>query len=300
MIERLVVMKRFAVFIVSLLLILIAGCAGANSFQVKLSTPKTFTPGKAFPMQIKIFDNQGRPVKGAKVSAELNMKNMDHGTIPDSIEETGDSKYVGIANLSMNGDWVADIKMENNRKTMEEEKQFTIEALTRENDHKVTKQVGLPDIKLIDENGKPVTKQNLFGKTVAMTFTYVNCDDPNACPILLGNFSNLQQDIKSKGINPKNILLVSVSIDPENDTPAVLKDHAKKMNFDTSYLKMLTGNRTEIKKIADTLGEHFEKKGSEVIHDNKTFIFNSDGTLTHEFSGSYIDREELYQVVTGN
>lgn len=183
---------------------------------------------------------------------------------------------------------------------MEEEKQFTIEALTKENAHKVTKQVGLPDIKLIDENGKPVIKQNLLGKRVAMTFTYVNCDDPNACPILLGNFSNLQQDIKSKGINPKNILLVSVSIDPEYDTPAVLKNHAKKMNFDTSYLKMLTGNRTEIKKLADTLGEHFEKKGSEVIHDNKTFIFNSDGNLTHEFTGSYIDREELYQVVTGN
>lgn len=67
-----------------------------NSFQVKFSTPKTFTPGNAFPMQIKILDNQGRPVKGAKVSAELNMKNMDHGTIPVSIEETGDSKYVGI------------------------------------------------------------------------------------------------------------------------------------------------------------------------------------------------------------
>ncbi|MDQ0198664.1 SCO family protein [Neobacillus ginsengisoli] len=293
-------MKKFVIFIGCLILVLIAGCSGANSLQVKLSTPKTFTPGKAFPMLIKILDKQGKPVKGAKVSAELNMKNMDHGTIPVSIEETGDGKYIGIANISMNGDWVADIKVDNNGKTEEVEKQFTVAALTKENAHRVTKQVALPEFKLIDENGKLVTKQDLLGKTVAMTFTYVNCDDPNACPILLGNFSNLQQDIKSKGINSNNILLVSISIDPKNDTPAKLKEHAKKMKFDTSYLKMLTGEMTEIKKLSNTLGEHFEKKGSEVIHDNKTFIFNPDGQLTHEFSGSYIDRDELFQVVTGS
>lgn len=61
---------------------------------------------------------------------------------------------------------------------------------------------------------------------------------------------------------------------------------------------MLTGDMKEIKTLADTLGEHFEKKGAEVLHDNKTFIFNSDVKLTHEFTGSIIDRNELYQVVT--
>ncbi|MGZ4161573.1 MAG: FixH family protein, partial [Neobacillus sp.] len=128
-------MKKFAIFIPVLLMILLAGCGGANNYQVKLSTPKTFTPGKPFPMQIKILDEQGKLVKGAKISAELNMKNMDHGMIPVTIEETGDGKYVGIANLSMNGDWVAEIKVDNNGKTVEEEKQFTVEALTKENAH---------------------------------------------------------------------------------------------------------------------------------------------------------------------
>jgi cytochrome oxidase Cu insertion factor (SCO1/SenC/PrrC family) len=228
------------------------------------------------------------------------MKNMDHGTIPISIEEAGDGKYVGIANLSINGDWLADVKVEYEGKKFEEEKQFTVDVKTKENAHKVSKQVSLPDFNLIDENGSQVTKQDLLGKTVVMTFTYVNCDDPNACPVLLGNFSRLQEDIKTKGINPNNIILASVSIDPENDNPTVLKEHARKMNFDTSYLKMLTGNMGEIKKLADTLGEHFEQKGSEVIHDNKTFIFDTKGKLTHEFNGSFVDREELFQIIVGN
>ena len=70
------------------------------------------------------------------------------------------------------------------------------------------------------------------------------------------------------------------------------------MHFDFSYLKMLTGDLSEVKKLSSTLGEHFQKQGSELIHDNKTFIFDSNGKLTHEFLGSSIDREEIYQILT--
>ena len=290
-------MKRFSVFIMSLIILFIVGCGASNNLTVKLTTPKTFTPGKIFAMQFTVVDNKGNPIQGAEVSANLNMKKMDHGTTPVAVEEIGDGKYIGTANLAMNGDWVASIKMEHDGEMVEDEKQFTVEAKTLENAHKVTQEVTLPDFKLIDENGNSVTKQDLIGKTVVMTFTYVNCVDPNACPILLGNFSNLQQDLKSKGTNTENLLLVSVSLDPENDTPEAMKEHAKKMNFDMSYLKMLTGDVNEIQNLADTLGEHFEAKGAEVIHDNKTFIFNSNGKLTHEFTGSIIDRNELYQIV---
>lgn len=285
---------------ISLMVFIIAGCGGTKEFQVKLSTPKTFTEGKAYPMQIKITDQKGNPVKGAHVNAEVNMKNMDHGTVPVTVEETEDGKYIGLANLAMNGDWIASIKVEKNGKSVEEEKEFSVEAATMENAHKVTKQVSLPDFHLFDQKGQQVMKQDLLGKTVVLTFTYVNCADPNACPVLLANFRNLQEDLKAGGIDTDKILLASVSVDPENDTPKVMKEHAKEMNFDMTYLKMLTGKMSEIKKVANTLGEHFEKQGNEVMHDNKTFIFNPNGELTHEFTGSLIDREELLQVVAGN
>ncbi|QCJ42118.1 redoxin domain-containing protein [Bacillus sp. S3] len=291
-------MKKIPVIMMSLILVLIAGCGTAKNINVKLSTPKTFTPGKPIVMQFTIKDGEGNPVEDANITANLNMKNMDHGTIPVSAEDIGEGKYVGTADLPMNGDWIAAISVEHDGKKFEEEKQFSVEVKTAENAHKVTKDVSLPDFNLVDENGGPVTKQDLFGKTVVMTFTYVNCIDPNACPILLGNFSNLQHDIKAKGNNPRNLLLVSVSLDPEKDTPEAMKEHAEKMNFDLSYLKMLTGEMGEIQKLTATLGVYFEKKGTEVLHDNKTFIFNQDGKLTHEFTGSYMDRDELLQVVT--
>lgn len=280
------------------MILFIAGCGISNNITVKLTTPKTFTPGKIYAMQFTVGDKQGNPLEGAKVSAELNMKNMDHGTIPVAVEEIGDGKYIGTASVAMNGEWVAAIKVEDDKKIVEDEKHFTVEAKTLETAHKVTKSVSLPDFKLIDQNGRSVTKQDLIGKTVVLTFTYVNCLDPNACPILLSNFSNLQQDLKSKESKIDNLILVSVSLDPENDTPEAMKEHAKKMNFDLSYLKMLTGDMSQIQSLAATLGEHFEKTGVEVLHDNKTFVFNKNGLLTHEFTGSNINSNELFQVVT--
>ncbi|MCQ6280114.1 SCO family protein [Bacillus sp. EB600] len=292
-------MKRVAIFAVSLLLFFIAGC-GSDHVQIKLYTPKTFTPGQPFAMQFKILDSKGTPVTGAKVTADLNMKNMDHGTVSIVTQEIGDGMYVGQANLMMNGDWVATVKVDHGGKSDEEDKSFSIDVKTKESAHKVTKHVELPNFALIDQNGQQVTKKDLIGKTVAMTFTYVNCTDPNACPVLLGNFSKLQQEIKANNVPTNRILLVSVSIDPKNDTPKVLKKHAQEMNFDTSYLKMLTGDLSEIVKVTNPLGEHFEKKDAEVIHDNKTLVFDQTGTLTHEFTGSYIDQEELFQVVAGH
>ncbi|MBO0962411.1 FixH family protein [Neobacillus sp. MM2021_6] len=294
-------MKKISIFIISLLLVFVAaGCGASNNVNVKLSAPKTFTPGKPYAMQIKVTDKAGNPVKGAKVSANLNMKNMDHGTISVTAEEIGDGKYIGTADLPMNGDWLATILVEHEGAKVEEEKQFSVEVKTAENAHKVSKDVTMPDFNLSDEKGNKVSKQNLLGKTVVLTFTYVNCIDPNACPILLGNYSNLQQDLKANGSKTDNLVLVSVSLDPENDSPEAMKEHAQKMNFDMSYLKLLTGGMNDIQKLTDALGVHFEKQGTEVIHDNKTFIFNENGKLTHEFTGSYIDRNELLQVVTAS
>ncbi|MFD0825396.1 SCO family protein [Neobacillus sp. M.A.Huq-85] len=293
-------MKKLVFCMISLMAIIIAGCGGTKDFQVKLSTPNTFTEGKIYPMQIKITDQKGNPVKRAHVTAELNMKNMDHGTIPVTVEETEDGKYIGLSKLAMNGDWVATIKVERNGKSVEEDKEFSVEAATKENAHRVTKQVSLPDFNLKDQNGNQITKKDFLGRTVVLTFTYVKCADPNACPVLLANFHNLQEDLKTRGIDTDKILLASVSVDPENDTPQVMKEHAKEMNFDMTYLKMLTGKMSEIKKVANTLGEHFEKQGNVIMHDNKTFIFNPNVELTHEFTGSIIDREELFQVVAGD
>jgi hypothetical protein len=61
---------------------------------------------------------------------------MDHGTLPMVAEEIGDGEYIGTVSLSMNGDWVASIRVKHDGGTFEVEKEFSVEVKTVENDHK--------------------------------------------------------------------------------------------------------------------------------------------------------------------
>ena len=66
---RLGKMNRISVFIMSFIIILIAGCGTSNTLTLKLSTPKTFSPGNIYAMQFTVVDKQGNPLEGASLSA---------------------------------------------------------------------------------------------------------------------------------------------------------------------------------------------------------------------------------------
>ncbi|MED4228247.1 FixH family protein [Neobacillus cucumis] len=118
-------MKKFTGFIMSLLLILMVGCS-SNNFEIKLSTPKSFTSGQSTPIQVKILDPDGKPVKGAKVSTKLDMQGMSHGDISINMQEKGNGVYVGQANIEMEGDYIATIKVDDNGEKWLGEKRFSI------------------------------------------------------------------------------------------------------------------------------------------------------------------------------
>ncbi|HJV44882.1 MAG TPA: FixH family protein [Bacillota bacterium] len=279
-------------------ILLLQGC-GTEKLEVDIKTPKTFQPGEAMNIQLKVSKQDGSPVVGANVHAVMSMKGMDHGKVNMDTQDIGEGKYMGQAKLSMDGQWIAEIQIDQNGNQYTETKEFSFEAKSSETAHKVTKNIELPDFNLINQDGKPISRKDLVGKKVVMTFTYVKCNDPNACSVLLGNLRKLQLDLSEKGIKTDDIELVSVSVDPVNDTPEVMKNHAKEMNFDMSYINLLTGQLKDVKQLTDTLGVRFEKTNDVVLHDNKTMIFDKTGKLTHEFQTSQIDRQELFDLVSG-
>lgn len=123
--ERLGRMKRLTVFVVSMLLIFIAGC-GSDQLKVNLITPKTYTPGQVSPIKIKIFDDKGKPVKDANVSVEFDMQGMTMIPVSMTAKEIEDGVYIGNANLQMEGDYTAAIKVDKNGGKYEQEKRFSI------------------------------------------------------------------------------------------------------------------------------------------------------------------------------
>jgi protein SCO1/2 len=100
----------------------------------------------------------------------------------------------------------------------------------------------VPDVTLVSQDGKKIPFKSYLetDKPVMVEFIYATCT--TICPVLSAGFSNLQRKL---GPNAAKIRLVSISIDPENDTPQVMKDYLKKYGAGPGW-DFLSGSRTAI------------------------------------------------------
>jgi protein SCO1 len=94
----------------------------------------------------------------------------------------------------------------------------------------------MPTFQLTDQTGAQFTSSALTGHVTLLDFVYTHCTD--ACPLLSANFQEVQR--KLSGDN--RVMLVSLSVDPQHDTPPVMAEYAQQFNADPNSWKMLTGD----------------------------------------------------------
>lgn len=97
----------------------------------------------------------------------------------------------------------------------------------------------LPDFTLTDQDGQPFALASMKGKVWVAGFIFTTC--PSVCPKISRAMLELQQRYARNGVE---VELVSFSVDPENDTPAVLKRYAENLGADLSRWHFVTGDRT--------------------------------------------------------
>lgn len=100
----------------------------------------------------------------------------------------------------------------------------------------------IPDITLIDQEGRKVRLVDYFtgDQPIVVDFIYGTCT--TICPVLSAGYINLQRRLAASGKVPR---LVSITIDPENDSPKVLKDYLKRYRARPGW-DFLTGSRGDI------------------------------------------------------
>ena len=100
----------------------------------------------------------------------------------------------------------------------------------------------VPDVVLVNQDGKKIPFKSFLetDKPVMVEFIYATCT--TICPVLSVGFANLQHKL---GADAAKVRLVSISIDPENDTPAVMKDYLKKYGAGPGW-DFLSGTRADI------------------------------------------------------
>jgi protein SCO1 len=100
-----------------------------------------------------------------------------------------------------------------------------------------------PDFTLVDQAGAPFATQNLAGRVTLLDFVYTHCTD--VCPVLSGTFQQAQQRLEEEQLGTK-VMLVSLTVDPQHDTPAVLAEYGRRYKADPATWKFLSGDWDQV------------------------------------------------------
>jgi protein SCO1/2 len=146
----------------------------------------------------------------------------------------------------------------------------------------------VPDATFIDQDGQKRPFSAFKGAPVALTFIYTKCPIPDFCPLMDRNFAAVQASLKADPALAK-AHLVSVSFDPLNDTPPVLKQHAAELKADPSRWTFLTGDRDVIDQFAARFGVGVERAVDDpanITHRLRTAIIDAEGKLVKVYTGN--------------
>jgi len=129
----------------------------------------------------------------------------------------------------------------------------------------------VPNFSMTDELGKPFTNTTLAGKTWAAAFVFTRC--PTACPRVTRLMRRLQEQAESRHLD---LRFVSFSIDPDNDTPSVLKQYAAQYGADLATWSFVTGGDSD--KVKATAEQGFKIAVDGKPDPSKTNLGLSHGT----------------------
>ena len=133
----------------------------------------------------------------------------------------------------------------------------------------------VPDFKLTDQNNKTITNKDMLGKVYLVEFFFSKC--PTICPVMNTNMKAIEEKINNPGFG-----IISISIDPENDTSQMLKQHAERIGVKSPDWHFLTGDRDYIGKLADQFNIYVGDKEDEsesLNHSGMIALVDKDGNI---------------------
>ncbi len=151
----------------------------------------------------------------------------------------------------------------------------------------------VPDFALTNQDGKRISVNDFRGKALAITFIYARCPLPEYCIRMSTNFSDVAINVNSDPDLKEKIRLLSISFDPENDTPAKLRSYGLgymgKGATSLGVWQLAVGSDAEVRKIADFFGIRYEVDANDktqINHNLRTAVIDPDGKVVKIFAGS--------------
>ena len=153
----------------------------------------------------------------------------------------------------------------------------------------------VPEFTLKDQAGRTVALSSLAGKVVALTFGYVRCPNPQYCFRLASNLGQLQTRFKDR--LGRDLVLVTVVLDPEHDLGPALTEYARVWTTQPANWRFLTGSIPEVRRVAGFFGVEFWKDEGSVIHSLNTVVIDRQGRLAANLEGNAFSAQQLADIV---
>jgi protein SCO1 len=161
----------------------------------------------------------------------------------------------------------------------------------------------VPNYGLVNQDGNPIKIHDYRGKTLVLTFIYTRCPLPEYCTLMSNNFADINQELKKQPDLYNQSHLLSISIDPEYDKPAVLRSYgaAHTGNYSDEkfdHWEFAGGTIDQIKGIAQYFGLRYYEDKDQIVHGLRTVVIQPDGKIYKVYSGNEWKPDQIVSDIT--
>ena len=273
-------MKRSALAGVVTLFVLTAGCQSKTK-QYSLRGQVLAKNEAANELTVKHED-----IPGFKPAMTMPYKVRNSAAVHEV--QPGDLIAADLITANQGKDyWLEDIRIldESGRKTAKP-------AVTR---HALQVGESVPDLQLVNQDGKHFSLSDFKGKAVLVTFIYTRCPMPAFCPRLSSQFSKIHEALAKTPGDYEKTHLLTISFDPKYDTPSVLRkyglayldNHAEGF----SHWDFASADPAEMRKIADAFGLEYFEEDSQISHSMDIVLIAPGGIVARYWATEWTTAE---------
>jgi cytochrome oxidase Cu insertion factor (SCO1/SenC/PrrC family) len=150
----------------------------------------------------------------------------------------------------------------------------------------------MPNMALWDQSGRLVMKKDFLGHPLALNFVFTSCRVARMCPASSACMKQLG-DVLATMPGAAEVRLVTITFDPETDTPGVLRAYADGYGIDHARHRFLTGDAGQIKDLMRHYGIQTLRDDGTIVHNAALIVISPEGRIAYRSEGPSFDAEDI-------
>jgi protein SCO1/2 len=155
-----------------------------------------------------------------------------------------------------------------------------------------------PDMALWDQDARLVFKKDLLGAPFAVNFIFTSCRSAKMCPASTACMKQLAEEL-AQVPRAQAVRLLTITFDPEFDSPGVLRSYAQGYGIDSRRHRFLTGDAGQVRDLMKHYGILTVRDDGTIVHNAALILVNAQGRIVQRREGASFDAAEVAKVLTG-